>query len=284
MKPSLNPVRAVSASSQAGSRHLPILLRRAARPLTIAYHELSPEPTTYSYALSLRQFEEHLQLAKLLQKHSPDREPPFAISFDDGHISNYTYALPLLQKYSLKAIFFVIVGRIGQHRDSMTWAHLREIASLGHRVEAHSWSHSFLTECSESELRDDLKRSRDSLEAHLGKAPAALSAPHGRWNQRVLNACAQTGFRQLYTSDPCSPARASGRVQVIGRLVMVQSMDANRLLHWLAMSPGEAGLRRAQYALKRSAQRMLGNKLYYSLWSRLSGWNGLDDTVVTKNQ
>lgn len=266
------------------ARSLTLAPIRRQTPFTLAYHELSPQAGDYSYALSCRQFEEHLQLTKLLQRYFSNPAPPLVISFDDGHISNYTLALPLLEKYGLRAIFFVIVGRIGKHKEFMTWAQLKELARLGHRVEAHSWSHNFLTECSELELHEDLMRSRSTLEDHLGKAPKALSAPHGRWNQRVLDACARNGFEQLYTSDPWAPVRSSGPTQVMDRLVIVQSMSPARLLHWVTMGSSEAALRRAQQALKKSVQRILGNKLYYGLWTRLSGWNGPEDTALAKNE
>lgn len=264
------PVTAVSSP-------LPLELRRVARRTVLAYHELSLAPTDYSYALSCRQFAEHLQLASKLQHDSSENGPLLTLSFDDGHFSNYTHALPLLEKHSCKAIFFVIVGRIGEHKDFMSWRQLREIVSLGHRVETHSWSHKFLTECSDTELREELKRSRETLEDRLGVCIEAVSAPHGRWDRRVLEACAEAGYRRLYTSDPWSQSRANEAVEVIGRLVMVQSIDAGRLLDWLTMGRTAAGVYRTRYALKRSAQRVLGNKLYYHLWARFSGWTGPED-------
>jgi peptidoglycan/xylan/chitin deacetylase (PgdA/CDA1 family) len=269
-----------------------LALRRAARSTVLAYHELSSDATDYRYALSCRQFEEHLQLAARLRQ--PADAGPLVFSFDDGHISNYSHALSLLQKYSCKAIFFVIVGRIGERKDFMTWTHLKELVSLGHRIESHSWSHKFLTDCPDSDLHNELVRSRETLEDRLSIPVQALSAPHGRWNRPLLNACAAAGYHRLYTSDPWSSRKAftpSGlrqgcagylrmeQVEVVGRLVMVQSMDSPRLLHWLTMGRPEAGLRRAQYALKRTARCVLGGKLYYQLWARFTHWNGSEDTV-----
>ncbi len=261
----------------------PLALRRAARRTVLAYHELSSDAVSYRYALTCRQFEDHLKLALQLDSNSSGSKPSLVLSFDDGHISNYFSALPLLEKYSCKAIFFVIVGRMGEHKEFMTWTHLRELVALGHRVEAHSWSHRFLPDCSDADLREELTRSKETLESRLGTPVEAFSAPHGRWDRRVLRACADAGYRSLYTSDPWRRSRSLEHMEVIGRLVMVQSMDATRLLNWLTMGPAEAGRRRAQYALKRSAQRLLGNRLYYQLWTRLSGWRGGNDTLLKSN-
>ena len=265
------PIASSSSTLALPHKGVPLAIRRALRPMVLAYHELSPERTAYSYALSCRDFEEHLSLAAQLSLNSGNDNAPILISFDDGHISNYSAALPLLEKYSRKAIFFVIVGRIGEQKDFMTWAHLKELVALGHRVEAHGWSHTFLTSCSDSELRKELERSREVLQERTGAPVTALSAPHGRWDRRIARACAAAGYRQLYTSSPWSFRRTLENVELIGRLIAVQSMDARRLLRWLTMGRAEAGLRRTQYALKQSARFLLGNKLYYQLWARFSG-------------
>src|SRR5215467_4350042 len=144
------------------------------RPTVLAYHELTATAVDYSYALTCRNFEEHLQLATELIAKPEDGKLPLVFSFDDGHISNYTSALPLLQKYSCKAIFFVICSRVGEHKDYMTWENLRELAALGHRVEAHGWSHTFLTRCSDSELHNELERSREVLQERTGAPVTAL--------------------------------------------------------------------------------------------------------------
>lgn len=255
-------------------------LGRALRPAVLAYHELSAEATSYSYAVTCRNFEEHLRLAATLSADCTGSQSPLVLTFDDGHISNYISALPLLEKYSCKAIFFVIGSRIGEHKDFMTWEHLRELVRLGHRVEAHGWSHTFLTRCSDDELRTELLHCRQVLEDRVGAPVVALSAPHGRWNRRVLKACAAAGYRQLFDSSPWPAKRKLSDMEVIGRLMAVQSLDSARLLRWLTMGRTEAGLRRTRQAVKRSAQIVLGDKLYYQLWTRLSGWNGADDAML----
>jgi peptidoglycan/xylan/chitin deacetylase (PgdA/CDA1 family) len=250
---------------------------RPQRQTVLAYHELSSEAAAYQYTLNRRQFEDHVRLACLLGDEGASGDQPVAISFDDGHISNYTCALPILEKYSYKAIFFVIAGRIGQRNDFMTWKHLEDLVRRGHRVEAHGWSHVFLTTCNDQELETELKRSKQTIEDRLGTPVSALSAPHGRWNARVLRACGEAGYRHLYTSNPWGGRGPEQSVQVRGRLVAVQSLDADRLRRWLTMGRADAALYRAKQNLKDSVQKVLGDKLYYQLWSRFSGWKGPDD-------
>lgn len=251
------------------------------RQTVLAYHELSAAVTDYRYAVSSRLFEQHVRLVARVHEPSRGYMSPLVISFDDGHISNYTLALPVLEKYACKAIFFVIAGRIGENENFMTWNHLRELVALGHCVESHSWSHRFLTGCSDTELREEVKRSRETIEDRLGVSVDAFSAPHGRWDLRTLRACADAGYHRLYTSNPWCPSRTMESVKVRGRLMVVQSMSPARLSNWLTMGPAEVAFRRTQHNLKCSAQRVLGDKLYYQLWAYLSGWKGRDDTSLT---
>ena len=255
------------------------VLQRVARTTVLTYHELSPQVPAYRYGLSCHDFEEHVRIAAQLQS-SSGHKTPLVLSFDDGHSSNYTHALPILQKYSCKAIFFVIASRISESSDFMTWPQLKELVALGHKVEAHGWSHVFLTRCSDAELRVELSRSKAVLEDRLGVPVEALSAPHGRWNRRVVRACSEAGYRSLYTSTPWAAPRTINQVEVIGRLMVIRSMDSAQLLNWLTMGRVEVGLRRTQHALKQSAQYLLGNRLYHQLWTWYSGWKGPDDTCL----
>ena len=120
-------------------------------------------------------------------------------------------------------------------------------------------------------------RSKEELESRLGVPVTALSAPHGRWDNRVASRCAEAGYRRLYTSSPWA-ARRRDDIEIVGRLMVSRSMDSVRLIHWLTMSRTEAAFQHLVQSLKRSLRYTLGNSLYHRLWIRLAGWNGPDDT------
>jgi polysaccharide deacetylase len=244
-------------------------------PMVLTYHETCESEPTYEYALSCPKLEEHLQLVADLRQNPRGRK--FILTFDDGHISNYHSALPLLEKYSCQAIFFVIVGRIGTDERFMDWRQLRELVSLGHQIEAHSWSHIFLTRCSDPQLQCELRQSKQTLEDQLGVPVDSLSAPHGRWNDRLVGACVECGYRKLYVSDPWMESKRLRGLEIIGRLMVRRSMDGAGLKNWFNMGPMEAICRRAQYSLRQSARSTLGDSLYHRLWCWCSGWEGPDD-------
>ena len=88
---------------------------RAKQPLQklhFLYHELRPHGSDYSYVLDTNEFDGHLDLFLEMRKvESPGLWPE--VTFDDGHISNFEYALPALLSRGLSARFFITVGWTG---------------------------------------------------------------------------------------------------------------------------------------------------------------------------
>ncbi len=252
-------------------------------PLILTYHEVVPAEATYLYSVALSQLHEHLQLLAQLRIANDAATVASCVTFDDGHVSNYDYALPLLQRYAVPAIFFVTVGWTQQARDFMTWSQLRKLVAQGHEVQSHGWSHRFLTRCSERELRDELDRSRQVLQDRLGVCVEALSAPGGRWNHRVLRAAALAGYRRFYSSDPWMKPIEQNGICVFGRLMVRRDMDA-RQLRRLGSLRGTALLRQqAQYRLKEGIKTVLGDAIYQRLWRLAARKNGRSaDALITE--
>lgn len=257
---------------------LEFALRNASRvnQRILTYHELFEAEPTYRYGISSAQFEQHLQLMIKIRQDGGARQ--LAIAFDDGHISNYIIALPLLEKYRHKAIFFIIAGRTGRDQDFMDWKQLKELVSLGHRVEAHSWSHAYLTHCSRDRLYLELGQSKMVIEDHLGIPVRSFSAPHGRWNRRVASVAAECGYCELYTSNPWMKTKRLTQLEIIGRMMVRGSMKSDDLQRLLEMSRTRSILARAQFGAKQSLRYTLGDSLYHRLWNWHSAWYGPNDT------
>lgn len=243
------------------------------RTCILAYHQVVSDKAGYLYSVTSRQLEEHLRLVAALQATPNPTGAAPRVTFDDGHLSSYRYALPLLEQARVPATFFVTAGWIGQRADFMTWEHLREAVSLGNHIQSHGWSHRFLTQCSESELRDELERSRRTLEDKLGVAVDSLSVPGGRWNHRVLGAAAAASYRRVYLSVPwMHPAQKDG-VQVFGRLMVRSTMSVEHLRRWLTMKDRSLFLLTARERLKDTVKRLLGDRVYHRLWCWLAVWD-----------
>lgn len=233
------------------------------RFVTLTYHEIGAGQSPYIYRLAESVFENHLGV---VAGPVPAHAAPLRVTFDDGHHSQFQHALPLLERFEVKAVFFVTVGWTGKHPDYMTWPQLQELVARGHRVQAHGWSHRFLTQCSPSDLEQELRRPRQELEDRLGAGVDALSCPGGRWNARVLEACRQAGYRNVYTSDPWPLERKKGDLLLIGRIGVTREMRESDLRRLAETGGRPAPADRLWHATKRLARRLVGDKAYHRLW------------------
>jgi peptidoglycan/xylan/chitin deacetylase (PgdA/CDA1 family) len=236
----------------------------------VLYHELRNTPSDYTYAMDLRLFSEHLDLYQqlLAEPHAgpdvPDAILP-QITFDDGHLSDLTLAVPELQRRGLVARFFITAAWTGTRAGYMNWEQLRDLSQAGQHIGAHSLTHKLLTHCNDRELDEELVGSRRLLEDKLGIPVTTMSLPGGRANKRVLAACKAAGYTHVYTSAP--RAEPTPLPTIIGRLNILGDMQVVALRK--LFQPGSPALpsleRKAR--LKSVAQAALGDRLYAGLWS-----------------
>lgn len=235
--------------------------------LYLLYHELRPGESRYSYVLEAGSFERHMDLITRMREAKSCALWP-EITFDDGHISNIDLAAPILQSRGLTARFFITAGWTGNKLGYMGWAELRSLHEAGNSIGAHGWTHKLLTHCNNDELRTELSKSRLTLEDRLGTSIATMSLPGGRSNRRVLDACAEVGYTQIYTSVPRAERLPLGAT--VGRVNIHGSVKPE----WIAklFEPDGSALSRLgrQYRMKEAAQRMLGDRLYARLWALMN--------------
>lgn len=235
--------------------------------LHLLYHEISADPGAYKYALGTTVFREHLRLFRRLQLPAHGGLWP-EITFDDGHLSNFDQALPLLTDAGLSAHFFITAGWTEERPEYMNWQQLRQIVQAGHTIGAHGWSHKLLTHCSDGELETELGRTKEVLQDKLGASITSMSLPGGRFNARVLTACRDYGYEKIFTSIP--RAEALPLQEIIGRLNLRSDASAEWLELLLASPTGPIQRMERQYRLKAAAQRLLGDRLYGRLWALLN--------------
>ncbi|MGC9198118.1 MAG: polysaccharide deacetylase family protein [Acidobacteriaceae bacterium] len=236
--------------------------------LFFLYHELRSTPSSYSYVIERRQFEDHADLFLSLRALAGDTRLWPEITFDDGHISNYELALPTLTTRSMTATFFLTVGWIGSRTGYMDWSQISALHAAGQRIGAHGWSHTLLTHCDDAALEKELKTARLTLEDRLGTSITSMSLPGGRFNQRVLSACRSAGYQHVFTSIPhAEPADLSF---LVGRLNLRSSVSLQDLEQLL--DPDSGALRRLerQDRWKSTLKRALGDRLYARLWAALN--------------
>jgi hypothetical protein len=234
------------------------------RKLYLLYHELRSTETRYSYVTGTGMFQKHLDLyVRLRQADNADLWPE--ITFDDGHISNLELAAPLLQSHGLTAHFFITVGWTGKKPGYMGWPELQALHAAGHTIGAHSWTHALLTHCDDQQLQTELSHARLTLEDKLGAPIKTMSLPGGRYNRRVLSACEQAGYTEIYTSIPRAETLPLGAT--IGRLNIRGDMQPEWIAGLFAPDGKLLDSIGQQYRRKEAVKKLLGDKLYAKLWA-----------------
>jgi len=243
----------------------------------LAYHEVMPE-SDYAYCVRSGQFTQ--QLRKLqdcgagFQAH---------VTFDDGERSQMEIAGPLLLDHGIKATYFVTPGLIGTAHKFLGWEELKELQAAGHSIQSHGWSHKFLTACDDRELQHELMMSKEYLEDRLGKHVEEVSIPGGRWDQRVLRACAEAGYHRVYVSEPWLAKEILG-VKVLGRF-MVRNTTSLELFERI-VGGDRATLRKMKMRsrIRKGIVKLVGDDRYHRLWCRLTGYNEFEEARQQQNQ
>jgi len=137
----------------------------------------------------------------------PWPKKPVALTFDDGTVDNFINAYPVLQRYGLKAIFFVVTGRPEAGEPGfMSWQQMRELIASGLiDVQSHTHRHrkdnlELLRAGRRREIEDDLVRSRDVIERRLGGSCRYLAWPQGHFNEELLEMALAAGYRATFTT------------------------------------------------------------------------------------
>lgn len=142
--------------------------------------------------------------------------PPRAviITFDDGHVSSYHHAYPILRKHGFAATFFVYTDFLGSG-EGLTWAQINEMSKSGLiDIQSHSKSHANLVVrlAGESDQRyaerihAELRTPREVIERHVPGKVTHHAFPFGDANQVVLDRLVQTGHQLGLTVNPGSNA------------------------------------------------------------------------------
>lgn len=136
-------------------------------------------------------------------------EKPVCITFDDGYLSNYEPAFPIIKKYDMKATVFAIGFSVGAEKYKETdfditphfdFAQAKEMVDSGyisvqtHAYDMHSWEpfeeeEKFRSNMGRQEsenendyieaIRDDIRRAKEELEVATGEEIYALAYPYG---------------------------------------------------------------------------------------------------------
>jgi peptidoglycan/xylan/chitin deacetylase (PgdA/CDA1 family) len=214
----------------------------------LLYHWVDTSPSNSRYYVSPERFEEEMQLLKnwgyttitldmLVRSinEGADLPPrPMIITFDDGHVNNYTTAFPIMQKYGFTGVIYIIGTYMGTD-GYMNADQIKEMARAGWEVGSHSMRHQDLTTLDRSEQKYEIFESREYLEEKLGIPIQSFAYPFGSSSfdvaDMVYAAGYTTGMSLGYTHD-----QGSGNLFTLQRRDVQGTYDLKKFalfLPWL---------------------------------------------------
>lgn len=184
------------------------------KPIILTYHSVG----NFQWNLSVPavRFEKHLLFLKeettfeivslqdLLSELESNKNMgrKVAITFDDGHYDNFSVARPILNKYGIKATFFIttdfIEGKIPPGfgattpKKSMSWQEVRKLRAEGHEIGSHCKSHIGLNNLSNSKLKEEIVESKEIIESQLGGEINSIAYPFGEASENAREMANET--------------------------------------------------------------------------------------------
>lgn len=113
----------------------------------------------------------------------PDEKKPAVITFDDGLLSQFENALPILDEYRLRATFFVLQNYADGVHQYMNDSQIKVLTDGGWEAAVHGYTHKPLPVLriqNPVDWRDDIITAKDRLEQITSKKVHSFAYPYGR--------------------------------------------------------------------------------------------------------
>ncbi|MEM6685732.1 MAG: polysaccharide deacetylase family protein [Bacteroidota bacterium] len=160
-----------------------------------------------------------LHFSDLQQLKSPAFFPKKAviITFDDVYVNQLELAYPLLQKYNLKACFYIpfqYVGGLDEwntgNEQLMSVAQLKSMDAATIELGLHSYAHKKYDALSTEEINDDFEKCQSFIQENELNVSNVLAYPYGKFPRK--NPKQQTFFKILDENKVAFGLRIGNRV------------------------------------------------------------------------
>ena len=173
--------------------------------ISLMYHRF--EENKYpSTNIKLKDFKEHL---KIIQENKINFVNPknfendltnkkaqrkILLTIDDGFLSFYENAWPILKSKKIPFILFISTREVGNF-NYMSWGQIKEISEENFvEIGNHSHTHEYLADENNEVIREDIEKSISIFKTNLGKNSNFFSYPFGEYSNNFKNIIKQFGF------------------------------------------------------------------------------------------
>lgn len=162
------------------------------------------------------------------------------ITLDDGYLSNFDYALPLLKSYGFSATCYVVSGMMGQTNQwdvalgilqvpLMTESHIQTWVEEGMEIGSHTCSHADLSQLSLPEVRIEMQQSKRDLENTVQQEVTQFCYPYGHFLPEHEDLVREAGYVAATTTHR-GRVRYSDRFTALPRIPVVRSTHSIQFL------------------------------------------------------
>ena len=118
------------------------------------------------------------------------QEKVVSISFDAAWgRANTEGILDILDRYGVKTTFFLVGFWAEAHPDLV-----EELVARGHEIGNHSATHPHMSQQSAAQIREELRKTSDLVEAITGKPTTLFRPPYGEYNDTVVRVSREEGY------------------------------------------------------------------------------------------
>lgn len=193
----------------------------------LMYHQFvdKKKETKIKTFVTKKQFEFHLKILKILgykaitfkDLNKIGLENRFdkkyiILTVDDGYKNNYEIMLPLLKKYNMKAVIYLVsdlsynkwdVEKYNEEKlELMNENEIREIIESG-LIEfgGHTLNHVSFKEIDEKKAYEEIKNSKDNIEKKYGIELVSFAYPYGHITKTAKNIVKEVGYKFAVSTD-----------------------------------------------------------------------------------
>ena len=250
-------------------------INKNAAVMVLCYHRLEAKPHPKDeLAITPQEFEKEMQQIKdagfavipmqdFLAWRRGDRDIPpksCVISIDDGYVSGYDTAWPILKKFGYPFTMFVYINYINSGGKSVSWDQLAEMRDAGVDIECHTYYHdnlrnppSLVDPTTMKLVRADIQKlgmdgymqkevveSKQILEKQLGIKVNCIAYPFGNWSPKVRELVKEAGYEAAFTVYGQRIGHSSPPYDILGRYAVAQT-NPKIFQDALTMQGGGAG-------------------------------------------
>lgn len=126
------------------------------------------------------------ELIQALINHQNLPEKSVVITMDDGYEDNYIYALPILQKYGIRANIALASGLMN-NSNMLSWDEVKSLKSSGLiYFTNHTWSHYPVVKPPQVKIEMEIDTAKKEIEDSTGQIVNVFTYPYGEFNNNAI--------------------------------------------------------------------------------------------------